>query len=189
MNAVEMGDGELLRAVQSGDSDALGQLYDRFGRLVFSLAWHITGEKSMAEEVTQEVFVQVWNKSATYQAELGKVPTWLASIARHRAIDAVRRRKIRPEETQISWDADDLPELPDDVVIEAEVEWTQERVRVRQAIAQLPEEQRAVLALAFFRGYSHQEIARAVGEPLGTVKTRIRLAMQKLRRMLEDSDP
>lgn len=181
-----MNDTELLLAVHGGSPDALGLLYDRFSRLVYSLAWQITGDDGAAEEVAQEVFLQVWNKAATYQPELGKVSTWMASIARHRAIDYVRRRKTRPEETQVSWDTEEMPDLPDDTEVESEVESTQERRRIHQALGQLPAEQRGTLALAFFQGLSHQEIADTTGEPLGTVKTRIRLAMKKLKEMLEE---
>jgi RNA polymerase sigma-70 factor (ECF subfamily) len=116
---------------------------------------------------------------------MGKVTTWLSSITRHRAIDMLRRVGARPEGHQADFE-DGLPlDLPEETRVEETVELVQEQRRVRQAIAALPPEQRSALALAFFQGLSHQQIAAATGQPLGTVKTRIRLAMQKLRSLLE----
>lgn len=178
----------LLRAIASGQSTALSVLYDRYGRLAFSLAVTIVGDGSLAEEITQDVFVQIWNKAATYHSDQGKVPTWLASITRHRAIDILRRRGARPEGHQVDWEEGLPPDLPEETAVEEMVELAQEKRSIRQAIAALPAEQRDALALAFFKGYTHQQIADATGEPLGTVKTRIRLAMQKLRQNLENPE-
>ncbi len=178
----------LLSKIANGQSAALGELYDRYGRLVFSLAYHIVNDSGLAEEITQEVFLQVWNKAASYQAELGKVSTWLTSVARHRAIDSLRRRSVRPEGNSADLDDSDEPGGPawvDPLNVEAETELSLQNHSVRQAVAQLPKDQQHALALAYFQGLSHQEIARLTGEPLGTIKTRIRLAMQKLRQTLE----
>ena len=146
------------------------------------------GYASTAEEVTQDVFLRVWNKAETYRAEQGKVITWLSSIARYRAIDLLRRRSIRPEGNLALWVEEVGLKQPDPVDVEAEVELAQRRHRVRRAMAQLPPEQRQALAYAFFQGYSHSEIAERLREPLGTVKTRIRLAMQKLRQLLHEEN-
>jgi RNA polymerase sigma-70 factor, ECF subfamily len=175
----------LLKAIASGQQTALSTLYDRYGRLAFSLALNILGDTSLAEEVTQDVFVQIWNKAASYQPEQGKVTTWLASVTRHRAIDILRRKNVRPEGHQVGWE-DGIPDLADKGAIEETVELVQRQGHIRQAVAHLPLEQQEALALAFFKGYTHQEIADATGEPLGTVKTRIRLAMQKLKQVLEE---
>lgn len=178
----------LLNKIANGQSAALGVLYDRYGRLVFSLAFHIVNDSGLAEEITQEVFLQVWNKAASYQAELGKVSTWLTSVARHRAIDSLRRRSVRPEGNSTDLDDSDEPNGPhwiDPLNVEMQTELTLQNHTVRQAVAQLPKEQQRALALAYFQGLSHQEIAEITGEPLGTIKTRIRLAMQKLRQALE----
>ena len=183
-----MEDEALIQSIASGQSAALGVLYDRYGRLVFSLAYQILNDDAAAEEITQEVFLQVWTKAGTFQSSLGKVSTWLTSVTRHRAIDNLRRSRIRPEGHRADWDLyeeGDGPQLTDPLNVVSQAENNIQSHVIRQAIAQLPEEQRQALALAFFHGLSHQEIADTTGEPLGTVKTRIRLSMQKLRQMLE----
>lgn len=178
----------LIRSIIDGQSAALGQLYDRYGRLVFSLAYQVIGDPASAEEITQEVFLQVWNKAFTYQAAQGKVTTWLISVARHRAIDALRRKGARPEGHQAELSGDDEIDLVDPVGVEDQVEVSQRSQAVRRAIAHLPHDQRLALSMAYFKGMTHQEVADAIGEPLGTVKTRIRLAMIKLRQLLEDEN-
>ena len=115
--------------------------------------------------------------------------TWIASIARYRAIDIIRRQKVRPEGNRVAWASEETLELPHPSNLESEVETSQRRQRVRSAMAQLPEAQRQVLAYAYFQGYSHSEIAETLKEPLGTVKTRIRLAMDKLRQILLEEKP
>lgn len=177
-----------MRLVAHAHADALGVLYDRYARLVFSVALTFVGDQAIAEEITQDVFTNVWQKAGSYQPEQSRVSTWLTSIARNRAIDILRRRGVRPEATSIAWEdaqSDGLPhpettpELVDLVILQK---------TVRSALAALPEDQRQPLILAYFRGMSHSEIAETLGEPLGTVKTRIRLAMQKLRRLLDETD-
>lgn len=180
----------LLKSIAMGEASALGKLYDRYGRLVYSLAYQIVYDEAVAEDITQEVFMQVWNKAGSYQSDLGKVSTWLTSVTRHRAIDSLRRSRVRPESHQVIWDESseedaDGPEWIDPQNIEVQVEQTLQSTIVRQAINELPGEQRLALAYAYFQGLSHQEIADLTGEPLGTIKTRIRLAMQKLREALE----
>jgi RNA polymerase sigma-70 factor (ECF subfamily) len=176
-------DEALLKAVLNGQSSALGTLYDRYGRLVFSLAVNIINDTNIAEEITQEVFLQVWKKSATYQVEQGKVAAWLTGITRNRSIDVLRRNGSRPEGHRIDWTlAVEAPDLPDgSIPVESQVEQNQQGVHLRQAILNLPSEQKQVLELAYFSGMTQEEIAAHISEPLGTVKTRIRLAMQKLR--------
>ncbi len=181
-------DAGLMRAMAAGQTGALGALYDRYGRLAYSLAINIVNDEALAEEITQDVFVQAWNAAGAYRAEMGKVSTWLTSITRYRAIDRLRRRRVRPEGHALGWEEGEMPDLPDGMHVEAAVESGQMQLRVRQAVAQLPPEQREALGMAFFQGYTHQEIAERLGEPLGTVKTRIRTAMQKLRRLLEGEE-
>jgi RNA polymerase sigma-70 factor (ECF subfamily) len=181
-------DGLLMQAIVQHQSAALSVLYDRYGRLIFSLAYNVVQDDGLAEEITQDVFVQIWNKANTYQPGQGKVMTWLGSIARHRAIDVLRWRRSRLESRLVDWEDDDLSRLPDGSIVEADLEVDQQKQRLRHAVAQLPPEQRSALALAFFKGYTHQQIAELTGEPLGTVKTRIRLAMQKLRQILEEEN-
>ncbi len=177
-------DENLIRLISERQSAALGLLYDRYGRLVFSLALQVTSDAAVAEEITQEVFLQIWNKANTYQAAQGKVTTWITSVARHRAIDSLRRRGARPEGHQVDFADSEEPDLVDPVGVEDQVVFTQRSLAVRRAIAQLPPEQQKALALAYFKGLTHQEIAEQTGEPLGTVKTRIRLAMLKLKQLL-----
>jgi len=179
-------DGLLMLAIAEHQSAALSILYDRYGRLIFSLAYNVVQDDGLAEEITQDVFVQVWNKASTYHQEQGKVMTWLGSIARHRAIDVLRWRHSRIESRLVDWEDDDLSRLPDGTIVEIDLDLIHQKKRLRQAVAQLPLEQRNALALAFFKGYTHHQIADLTGEPLGTIKTRIRLAMQKLRQILEE---
>lgn len=179
-------DQTLIRLIVRADPDALSELYDRYNRLVFSLALGSVGDHGTAEEITLDVFTRVWRQARTYREEQGKVSTWLTSITRHRAIDELRRRGARAEQHSVEWA--DLPPavMPRTNGPEPATELAMQRQRVRAAISELPKAQRQVLALAFFSGYTHREIAEALDQPLGTVKTRIRLAMQKLRQTLQE---
>lgn len=186
VNISELSDPDLLNWIKNADQSALGELYDRYHRLVYSLAYQTIGEGAVAEEITQDVFLRIWEKAATYRAEQGKVLTWIVTITRNRAIDLYRRRRIRPENNPLVWEELTPLERSDDANIEAEVDSSLMRKSIRTALASLPVEQRQALSLAFFRGYSHSEIAEHLQEPIGTIKTRIRLAMQKLRQQLVD---
>ena len=185
MDYQKLDDETLLRLITQAQERALGELYDRYSRLVYSMALNALGDPAVAEEITQDVYLRIWNKAATYRAEQGKVSTWIASIARYRSIDVLRRLSVRPEGNRANWVEGEDFQTADPIDIEAEVELAQRKQLVRQAIAGLPEEQRIALSLAFFQGYSHSEIADILNQPLGTVKTRIRLGMQKLRQTLE----
>ena len=180
MNYLEMSDLELLASIGRSDRDALGALYDRYGRRVFSLAARILSDHAVSEEITQDVFLSIWRRSASYSPDKGKFTTWLFSIAHNRTIDELRRRK-----RDRNRDSDDVEEhldivsldiSPDDSAV-AQSEYSM----VREALATLPPEQRAVVELAYFRGLTQAEIAAKTGQPLGTVKTRMRLALKKLR--------
>jgi RNA polymerase sigma-70 factor (ECF subfamily) len=184
MDYTRLDDETLMRLITHEQAEALGALYDRYGRLVFSVAFNAVGSPSTAEEVTQDVFLRVWQKAHTYHADQGKVSTWLSSIARNRAIDVLRQQRVRPEQRSVEWAEVRPAALPQIEGPEEEVALAIEQQRVRAAVAQLPEEQQQTLALAYFQGLSHSEIAVALGQPLGTVKTRIRLAMAKLRQLL-----
>ena len=180
-------DSALLDQIARRQEHALGELYDRYGRLVFSLALNIVGDQATAEEITQDVFYRVWTKAETYRVEQAKVSTWLTSITRHRAIDVLRYRNVRPDASSLAW-ADAPPNLApaNESRLEEVAELNFERRRIRQAVAELPAEQRLVLALAYFHGLTQREIAAQLDQPLGTVKTRIRLGMQKLRQALQE---
>ena len=186
MDYTLLNDETLLRLIAHSDENALSELYDRYSRLVFSVAWNTLSDSGRAEEVTQDVFVRVWDKARTYSAEHGRVVTWLSSIARHRSIDLYRQALSHGETLQVSWQEAETIDLPDGQNVEWEVDLSQRQQRIRWAVAQLPVEQKRALGMAFFQGLSHPEIATALEEPLGTVKTRIRLGMQKLRTLLQD---
>jgi RNA polymerase sigma-70 factor, ECF subfamily len=183
----ELDDGDLMRRVARRQGDALAELYDRYHRLVFDVAYHIVSDLALAEEVTQEAFFRAWTHATEYDPALAQVNTWLVSIARHRAIDVVRRRRVRPEHHGVSWGALHAEDEPRVEGAEQSAEAHFAQSHVREALASLPAEQRVVLALAYFQGMTQQEIAAVLDEPLGTVKTRIRLGMRKLRRMLVDA--
>lgn len=183
MDFTTLDDQALLRQIIMGQEDALAVLYDRYGRLVFSVAWQMVHDYQSAEEITLDVFDRAWRSGQTYRPDRGSVSTWLAGMARNRAIDLLRRESVRPEYVNLSW-ANTAGELPPRQP-EATVASRQEQEWVRHALAQLPSEQREVLALAYFGGYSHRDIAQRLQQPLGTVKTRLRLAMQKMRDLLE----
>jgi RNA polymerase sigma factor (sigma-70 family) len=190
MDYTALDDEALLRLIIHQQTDALSALYDRYGRLVYSLAFQMMGDVAAAEEVTQDVFFRVWEKAHTYRADQARVSTWITSITRYRSIDLLRRRGTRPDHTSLAWD-----DLPLNVTPVAEgnpediTELSMMQKRVRDAIATLPAEQKKVLALAFLKGLTHSEIAELLGDPLGTVKTRIRAGMQKLKDLLKDDLP
>ncbi len=182
-------DQTLIGLIIHARAEALSELYDRYGRLVYSLALNSVGNPATAEEITQDVFLRVWQRARQYRADRAKVSTWLTSITRNRAIDQLRRRGSRPERHSVGW-AEVAPGAePAANGPEGAVSLALERERVRAAVALLPPEQQQVLALAYFQGLSQSQIAEATGKPLGTVKTRVRLGMQKLREMLQEEGP
>jgi RNA polymerase sigma-70 factor (ECF subfamily) len=185
MDYTRLDDETLLNLIARSQDQALSELYDRYSRLVYSVALNAIADPARAEDITQDVFVRVWENARTYRSDQGRVAIWLASITRNRAIDVFRRGRVRHENLHISWDAAESLSPPDPQNVEAEADLAQRQRQVRWAVAQLPEEQKQALGLAFFQGLSHFEVADALGEPLGTVKTRIRLGMQKLRSLLQ----
>lgn len=193
MDLSSLDDVTLLGLIARAQNEALGILYDRYGRLVFTIAIHVVGDEETAEEITQDVFVRVWEGASTYRPDLAKVSSWLVSITRHRSIDELRRRGVRPEKDQMDWPEDvgqedsDLSNLPVLSGPEEDVEIHLQQRQIRHAVSALSPDQRQVLNLAFFKGLSHSEISEALGEPLGTVKSRIRLAMRKLRDVLVEA--
>lgn len=180
MNFSALDDTALMGMIAAAMGEALGELYDRYGKLVFTVAFHIVGDTETAEEVTQDVFMRAWEGAAAYRPEIAGVRSWLVSITRHRAIDELRKRGSRPEKNSVDW-ADESEDFPLFDGLEPTVENMLWRYSVRHVIATLPLEQRRVLGLAFFKGLTHSQIATALGEPLGTVKSRIRVALRKVR--------
>lgn len=184
--AVRAEDREIVRRMAAGDEVALGELYDRYQRLVFGLARRILGKESEAEEILQEVFLQAWNQAARYEQQRSSVSTWLALIARSRAIDRIRTRRV-VDRTHASFRVEEenrpahtSSEGPGAVLHD------ERRERLAEVLTELPDEQREVLEKAYFTGLTQSEIAKATGIPLGTVKTRTLLALRKLREALSD---
>jgi len=177
----------LVARVADQDEGALGQLYDRYQRAIYSLCLRVVHDAPAAEEVTQEVFVRLWRSAASFEPGRGRFSTWLLRIAHNLALNEVRRRQSRPV---VAPDAD--WELEGARLVDTQQEndpelalWLSERAQViRQALEQLPTPQRQAIELAFFGGLSQAEIASALGDPLGTVKSRIRVGMQRLRALL-----
>jgi RNA polymerase sigma-70 factor (ECF subfamily) len=180
-------DAGLVERVAGGDEDALGQLYDRFGHAVYSLCRRIVRDGATAEELTQEAFVRLWRSAASFQPARGRVSTWLLSIAHNLALNELRRRQSQPiVAPDTDWDATSA-RLADTSAESNPVLAAGMRERaeaVHHALAQLPAPQRHAIELAFFGGLSQAEVAAAQGEPLGTVKSRIRVGMQRLRELL-----
>lgn len=178
-------DDALLQRIAAGDEHALGALYDRWSPLVFSLCVHVLGDEDEAEEAVEETFWQAWRQAARYDTTRGAVSTWLTTIARSRALDRLRAKRRRQEDAMSDLSqtkraaVEETARRGDDPANGAEV--SERRGLVRQALLALPPEQREVLELAYFRGLSQTEIAEHTGQPLGTIKTRVRLAMEKLR--------
>ena len=175
-------DGALITAIARRQQEALDQLYERYQAMVYHLALKVLNSRESAEEVVYDVFWQVWRDAERYDVQRGSVGAWLAMVARSRAIDALRARRGNPAteeniaERPVATNPHDNPEEQTSLVQRAGL--------VRAALDSLPADQRAALELSFFHGLSHIEIAEQLQEPLGTVKTRIRTAMLKLRERL-----
>ena len=165
-------DAYLLTAISQGDEAAMARLYSRHATRTYSIALRVLRDPSSAEDVLQEIFMQIWRNPTSFTATRGSIEGWLAVVARNRAIDMLRRRKPSELVNELL--------LPSRQNLSAEVEHSVTLERVKQVIATLPEEQQRALELAFFQGLTHLEIAAETGVPLGTVKTRIRVALQKL---------
>lgn len=180
-------DGELVARAAAGDERAIGQLYDRYGAVLYAVAYRIAGQRADAEEVVLEAFAQAWREAPRFEAGRGSVAGWLTTIARSRALDLVRARSRRDRITATA--AADRPGVspamgsfvPDPA---GALDNDERRRQVRQALETLSEPQRRAIELAYFEGLSQSEIAERLQEPLGTVKTRVRLGMQKLRECL-----
>jgi len=178
----ELPDDELMRRLSSGDAAALAALYDRYGDLVYSTARRILTDAHLAEDVSQEVFLRLWRQPEKYAAEKGRFVTWLLSVTRNRAVDELRKRRRRFRHETASPDERRL-EVPssDGHDVALSVELADQRRAVRAAMTALSPQQRQVIKLAYFGGLTQREVAHRLGQPLGTVKTRIRLGMLKLR--------
>jgi len=167
-----------LERMARGDHDALAELYDRHARLVYSLALRIVRDQGDAEDVVQEVFSQAWRQAARYESSRGNVIAWLLNLARSRAIDRLRGRRSRPEGT-VDPVALEVPDLA--TPIDEELALSGRATQIRAAVEDLSVLQRMAIELAFYEGLTHVEIAERLELPLGTVKTRIRQGLLKLK--------
>ncbi len=178
-------DEQLVALVAAGKDWALRKIHERYSRLVFHVAYKHLGDSASAEEIVQEVFIKLWRNACEYRAERGRLSSWLITITQNQCFDELRRRRVRPtlepmeEEIQVSQAGESNPGQALDHVLD--------RARVAAALARIPSEQRTVIELAFFEGLTHPEIAYRCGDPLGTVKTRLRLGLSKLKGLLEEA--
>jgi RNA polymerase sigma-70 factor (ECF subfamily) len=174
----ELSDPDLAACLAAGNQDALAELYDRYGRLAYSVALRILGDPGRAEDVVQDAFLKLWNNAAQFDVERGSLRTWLITAVRNRSIDTLRgrgaherrERELKPELQAVGPTSDPW----------RDVSLSLERTAIREGLKSLPVEQRQVVELAYFGGYSHGEIADIAGVPLSTVKGRMRLALEKL---------
>lgn len=180
-------DETLVTLVARGNSAALEVLYDRYASRVLGISMKIIGDQALAEDILQETFWRVWQSAATFQPQLGPFTGWLFRIARNLAIDAYRRRNVRPQVfTGANGSEPILDATPDpDMDVAEQAQSILQNEEVRKALDSLPGVQRQVIEMAYFYGMTRQEIAQATGEALGTIHTRARLALQKLRGELE----
>lgn len=187
----EVPDAELVQRVSLGDTGALEALYSRYGRVTYSFAVRIVQDGPLAEEIVQEVFVRTWRQADQFRTSRGNFASWLLSITHNLAIDEIRKRQRRPQRSDSTDISDALYGLIDEATnVEETAEARDLRDRVRVALDTLPEAQRMTIQLAFFDGYSQREISAQLGVPLGTIKTRMRLGLKKLKIELEpESEP
>ena len=184
MDYSKLDDAALVVLMARRDEGALGALYERYSRLAFSLALRIVGDRALAEEITADSFVNVWRASASFSEERGRFVSWFMSVVRHRAIDELRRLSVRPEGTSVELN-EALKTAASSDGLDDIVDVRRRREVVRSVLAGLPTPQREALELAYFGGLTQQEIAEKTGIPLGTIKTRMRLGMLKLREELQ----
>jgi RNA polymerase sigma-70 factor (ECF subfamily) len=182
-----LADEEVMQLVQRGRPNAFALLYDRHGGAAFSLAYRMVGSRAAAEDVTQEAFLSIWRSRLRYEPARGSVRTWVLGIVHHRAIDALRRSVVQERRRAEFEGVEEQREAPERTDVEAARR--QEATSVRSAIGELPDEQSRVIELAYFGGFSHKEIAEMLGTPVGTVKGRMRLGLEKLSHSLESFAP
>lgn len=189
LDVTELSDPELVDLVAAGDARALAVLYDRYSRAVFSFALRMLGDRATAEELVQEVYFRAWQQARKFSEGRGTFITWLLSITHNMAIDEIRRRNRRPQRADSADPVLLLTNVRDETpAVEDQAMMTAIREQVAVAMAALPEAQRSAIELAYFRGLTQREIADLQGEPLGTIKTRMRLAVRKLREHLDEHE-
>lgn len=183
--AERLADEELMPLIATRDPEAFAVFYDRHGGVAYSLAYRIVGDRGTAEDVTQEAFVSIWRSGARFDPTRGSVRAWLLSIVRNRGIDFLRSRAGRAP--KLAFDDDSiLEQRPAEELTDEEALRRETTTELRGALGTLPAEQAQVIELAYFGGFSHSEIARMLGVPLGTVKGRMRLGLEKVRAELAE---
>lgn len=179
----EISDRALMENIRGRRQSALLLLYSRYGSAVYSLALHILHDANSAEEVTQDTFLKVWNQADRWDPDKGKLSSWLLTVARHTAIDRYRRLQRRPAATTPLEEVESL--LGQASHVDSQ-QWADGQLLAR-LLGQLPPEQAQLVHLAFYQGMSHSELAESLGLPLGTVKTRLRLGLQKLKSLWQEA--
>src|SRR5215212_6307608 len=177
-----LADEGLMQLVGRGDARAFETVYDRHGGAAFSLAYRMVGNRVVAEDVVQEAFLSIWRSRTRYQAERGSVRSWILGIVHHRTIDSLRRNLVHDKRRSSAEGIEERHEAPERTELEA-VRRDEAR-SVRNALDTLPGEQTRVIELAYFGGFTHTQIAEMLNMPIGTVKGRMRLGLEKLRRQL-----
>ncbi len=185
MASSEMEDGQLLQAVGRGDQDALLALHQRYVNLVYSMAWRVLQDAGLAEEVTQDIFLKLWHKGQQYDPARGRFSSWLLSVTRFAAIDRLRREGRQPRQADIVTGGQDEMVALERLLPTDHAAWERGQ-HLRLLLAQLPPDQRQIIELAYFGGLTHSELAEQLGLPLGTVKGRLRLGLEKLRSLWLD---
>ncbi|HET9286452.1 MAG TPA: sigma-70 family RNA polymerase sigma factor [Gaiella sp.] len=181
-----MSDEALVALVARGDDSALGELYDRVGRVAYGIAYRILRDERLAEDAVQEGFLAVWRSAATFRAERAKASTWIVTLVHRRAVDIVRKEERRRAEP---LQAEARPETPDPSGSAEDAAWLGfERDRVQAALRTLPDAQREAIELAYYGGYSQSELAERLGLPLGTIKSRMFAGLARLREVLDDAE-
>jgi RNA polymerase sigma-70 factor, ECF subfamily len=178
--ARERTDEELLEAVAAGNEEALGALYDRFGRVAYGVALRILRDRALAEDAVQEAFLALWRSADSYRKERAKPATWILTLVHRRAVDLVRREDRRRGEP-----LDEAPE-PAAGSVPEEANLREQRTAVQAALRQLPADQRQALELAYYGGYTQSELAERLGVPLGTVKSRMFAGLTRLRQLVPE---
>ena len=180
----ELADEDLMQLVRQGEAIAFEIIYERHSSAAFSLAYRMTGKRSIAEDVVQEAFLSLWRSGARYDHTRGSVRTWTLGIVHNRAIDALRRGIVHDRRRASDEGLEERFEAPENT--EVEVARRDESREIRDAMSELPREQSQVIELAYFGGFTHTEIASMLGAPIGTIKGRMRLGLAKMRLSLGD---
>jgi RNA polymerase sigma-70 factor (ECF subfamily) len=180
-------DAALMERVQQRDSSALEMLYDRYARPVYSLVLRISQQPASAEEIVQDVFLQLWRNAGSFQITRGPLESWLFTMARNRALDFLRLKREKQRRREDSTDFNVLFSAVTRPDLEGDIDRSRRAKKVRAVMSSLPESQRRAIELAFFDGMSHSEISEAMGEALGTVKSWIRGGLLRLRQSLEEA--